>query len=49
MKRERFLVHVYFSKETVSKTTVKTGPLKMFGLEHETMNVLLGFDKTHCL
>ena len=30
--------HVYFSNETVSQTTVSTGPMKMFCLEHETMN-----------
>ena len=39
MKRERFFVHVYFSNETVSQTTVSTGPMKLFRLEHETMNV----------
>ena len=39
MKRERFFAHVYFSNETVSQTTVSTGPMKMFRLEHETMNV----------
>ena len=38
MKRERFFTHVYFSNETVSQTTVSTGPMKMFRLEHETMN-----------
>ena len=37
--RERFFAHVYFSNETVSQTTVSTGPMKMFRLEHETMNV----------
>ena len=31
--------HVYFSNETVSQTTVSTGPMKMFHLGHETMNV----------
>ena len=36
---ERFFAQVYFSKETVSQTTVSTGPMKMFRLEHETMNV----------
>ena len=30
---------VYFSNETVSQTTVSTGPMKMFRLELETMNV----------
>ena len=39
MKCERFFAHVYFSNETVSQTTVSTGPMKMFRLEHETMNV----------
>ena len=40
MKRERVLPHVYFSNETVSQTTVSTGPMKMFCLEHdETLNV----------
>lgn len=39
MKRECFFVHVYFSNETVSKTAVTIGPMKMFRLEHETMNV----------
>ena len=39
MKRERFFAQVYFSNETVSQTTVSTGPIKMFRLEHETMNV----------
>ena len=39
VKRERFFAHVYFSNETVSQTTVTTGPMKMFLLEHETMNV----------
>ena len=39
VKRERFFAHVYFSNETVSQTTVSTGPVKMFRLEHETMNV----------
>ena len=39
VKREHFFAHVYFSNETVSQTTVSTGPMKMFRLEHETMNV----------
>ena len=39
MKRARFFAQVYFSNETVSQTTVSTGPMKMFRLEHETMNV----------
>lgn len=30
---------VYFSNETVSQTTVSTGLMKMFHLEHETVNV----------
>ena len=38
VKRERFFAHVYFSNETVSQTTVSTGPMKMFRLGHETMN-----------
>ena len=39
VKREHFFAQVYFSNETVSQTTVSTGPMKMFRLEHETMNV----------
>ena len=39
VKRERFFVHVYFSNKTVTKATVSTGPMKMFCLEHKTMNV----------
>ena len=39
MKREHFFVHVYFSNETVSQTTVSTGPMKMFHLERTTMDV----------
>ena len=39
VKRERFSAHVYFSNETVSQTTVSTGPMKMFRFEHETMHV----------
>ena len=39
MKRERFFARVYFSNETVSQITVSTGPMKMFRLGHETMNV----------
>ena len=39
VKHERCFAHVYFSNETVSQTTVSTGPMKMFHLEHETMNV----------
>ena len=39
MKCERLFAQVYFSNETVSHTTVSTGPMKMFRLEHETMNV----------
>ena len=39
VKRERFFAHVYFSNETVSQTTVSIGPMKMFRLGHETMNV----------
>ena len=39
VKRERFFAHVYFSNETVSQTTVSTGPMEMFPLENETMNV----------
>ena len=39
MKRERFFAYVYFSNETVSQTTVSTGPMKIFRLGHETMNV----------
>ena len=33
VKRERFFAHVYFSNETVSQTTVSTGPMKMFCLD----------------
>ena len=39
VKREGFFVQVYFSNETVSQTTVSTGPMKMFRLDHETMHV----------
>ena len=39
VKRERFFAQVYFSNETVSQTSVSTGPMKMFRLDHETMNV----------
>ena len=39
VKSARFFLHVYFSDETVSQTTVSDGPMKMFRLEHETMNV----------
>ena len=39
MKLECFFVDVYFSNETDSQTTLLTGPMKMFCLEHETMNV----------
>ena len=39
VKREHFFTHVYFSNETVSQSNVWTGPMKMFHLEHETMNV----------
>ena len=39
VKRERFFAQVYFTNETVFQTTVLTGPMKMFRLEHETMNV----------
>ena len=39
VKRERFFARVYFSNETVSQTTVSTGPMKMFRFEHETMHV----------
>ena len=39
VKCERFFAQVYFSNETVSHATVSTGPMKMFRLEHETMNV----------
>ena len=39
VKCERSFAQVYFSNETVSHTTVSTGPMKMFRLEHETTNV----------
>ena len=39
VKCERFFAQVYFSNETVSHATVSTGPMKMFRLEHGTMNV----------
>ena len=52
MKCERFFAHVYFSNETVSQTTVSTGPMKMFRLEHETMNAcqrnVARFDHVEC-
>ena len=34
-------MHVYFSNETVSQTTVTIEPMKMFRLEHKSMNVCL--------
>ena len=53
VKRNRFFVHAYFSNETVSQTTVSTGPMKMFRLEHETMNVcqrnVARFDHVECM
>ena len=39
VKRERFFAQFYLSNETVYQKTVSTGPIKMFHLEHETMNV----------
>ena len=39
VKHEPFLAHVYFSNETVSETALSTGPIKMFRLEHETIDV----------
>ena len=52
VKRERFFAHVYFSNETVSQTAVSIGPMKMFRLEHETMNVcqrnVARFDHVEC-
>ena len=39
VKCERFFVHACFSNEIVSRTTVTIGPLKMFRLEYDTMNV----------
>ena len=39
MKRELFFAHVYFSNETVSQTTVSTGPMKMFRLKQDTISV----------
>ena len=52
VKRERFSAHVYFSNETVSQTAVSIGPMKMFRLEHETMNVcqrnVARFDRVEC-
>ena len=53
VKRERFFAHAYFSNETVSQTTVSTRPMKMFSLEHETMNVcqrnVARFDHVECM
>ena len=53
VKRERFFAHVYISNETVSQTTVSTRPMKMFRLEHETMNVcqrnVAHFDRVECM
>ena len=53
MKRERFFAHVYFLNETVSRTTVSTGPMKMFCLGHETLNVcqrnVACFDHVECM
>ena len=53
VKRERFFAHVYFSNETVSQTTASTGPMKMFRLEHETINVcqrnVARFDHVECM
>ena len=47
-----FFAHVYFSNETVPQTTGSTGPIKMFRLEHETMNVCqrnaAGFGHVEC-
>ena len=40
MKCECFFAHIYFSNETVSQTTVSTGPMKMFRLEHENYECL---------
>ena len=52
MKRDHF-AHVYFSNETVSQATVSTEPMKMFRLEHETMNVcqrnVARFDHMECM
>ena len=48
VKRDRFFAHVYFSNETVSQTTVSTGPM-----EHKTMNVcqrnVARFDHVECM
>ena len=46
VKRDRFFAHVHFSNETVSQTTVSSGPMKMFPLEHETMCVC---QNKHCM
>ena len=52
MKRDCFFASVYFSNETVPQTTVSTGPMKMFRLEHETTNVcqrnVAGFSHVEC-
>ena len=39
---------VHFSNETVSQTTVSSGPMKMFPLEHETVRVCQNKHCTFC-
>ena len=48
VKRDRFFTHVHFSNETVSQTTLSSGPMKMFPLEHETMRVCQNKHCTFC-
>ena len=36
-----FFAQVYFSNKTVSQTTVSTGPMKMFRLDHKTIKLCL--------
>lgn len=37
VKRERFFAHVYL-RQCPTRTTVSAGPMKVFRLEHETIN-----------
>ena len=39
VKCEHFFVHVYFHMRQFSQATVIIGPMKMFCLQYETMNV----------
>ena len=49
VKRERFFAQVYCSNETVSQTTVSTGPMKMFRLDWTNENVSFGARNHECL